>query len=624
MRNSITDSIFETETNRKPVSFLYWLSIGLCLLSLLFSIFVFFYIDKSKESEASIIPAFEDALNEGRYADALDMYRSIHDSSVSSDKTSDSDAEVLGQMENLVYEKTVTIENKIRFERYSLKNDDLKFLNGMGEITYSHLSNWLNLLCEDFLLGNIEKPDITFIFNEIMNVDNISAVASPLLREVDSIERARGVVQAAELEYTKGDYISAVQQYNTILEDSEGFVYNFADRRVDEIKEIMYQPMLEKCEHMLARYQYYSAEEILSSLAVIFPEDTRIGNDLIIATEKTSPVVDYYGSVEVICVRSLIADSTLAFEVNYNSGNEDIYMTTVEFSRMLEELYAQNYVLVDAEALVDISNEEYLVEQTLRVPEGKKPLILVIENLDYSLRNYGTGTCEKLVINDQGEICGQYVNSEGQEIVQRSAEAIGILDMFIEDHQDFSFNGVKGVISICGYESCFGYVVSEDEIDDHNFALNAIGRPSEDVTTQEIEANRNTVAQIVEILKDTGWKFASSTYGNINAEASTMDEIVSDFEKWEDQIGSLLGPTHMIVYPNGNFINGTDPRAEYLKDKGFRIFFGIGPNPYYTYGINYLYYDRTLINGSTMRNADLSRLFDVTKVYDDARVKKME
>ncbi len=82
------------------------------------------------------------------------------------------------QMENIVFEKAVTIENKIRYERYELKSEDLKFLNGMGEITYSHLSNWLNSLCEDFLLGNIEKPDITFIFNEITVVDNIEAVAS--------------------------------------------------------------------------------------------------------------------------------------------------------------------------------------------------------------------------------------------------------------------------------------------------------------------------------------------------------------------------------------------------------------------------------------------------------------
>ncbi|MBO7451624.1 MAG: hypothetical protein J6U54_14770 [Clostridiales bacterium] len=622
MRNSITENIFENAGKKGSVSILYWISLVLCVSVLLFSVGVFIFLDRSKESKESIIPQFEAALNDGRYDDALSMYREIHDSD--DPMKNDERQELMTKMENLVYEKAITIENKIRYERYSLKTDDLKFLNGMGEITYSHLSNWLNFLCEEFLLGNIEKPDITFIFDEITVVDNISAVASPLLREVDSIEMARGVVQSAEDKFSEGDYISSVQLYTSVLDDSEGFVHNFADKRVAEIKEIMYLPMLDECEHMLDRYQYYSAETILSSLAVIFPDDTRIANDLIMATEKTSPVVDYYGSVEVICVRQLIADTELAFGEDYSPSNDELYLTTTEFSNMLNELYAKNYVLVDAEALVDLSNEEYLVETNLRVPEGKKPLIIVIENLDYSMRNYGNGTCEKLVINEQGQVCGEYVNSAGQEVVTRSSEAIGILDMFIEEHPDFSFNGVKGVISICGYESCFGYVISEDEVDDHNLALNAIGRPSEDITSQDIEANKNTVSSIVKILKDTGWKFASSTYGNINAADSSMEEIVSDFDKWNEQIGSVLGTTHMIVYPNGNFINGTDPRAEHLKSLGFRIFFGIGPNPYYTYGINYLYYDRTLVNGSTMRNADLSRLFDVSAVYDDSRVKKLE
>ncbi len=75
----------------------------------------------------------------------------------------------------------------------------------------------------------------------------------------------------------------------------------------------------------------------------------------------------------------------------------------------------------------------------------------------------------------------------------------------------------------------------------------------------------------------------------------------------------------MLVYPNGNFINGTDSRAEYLKSIGFRIFFGIGSQAYYTYGINYLYYDRTLLNGQTLRTYDLSRMLDVTTVYDSNR-----
>lgn len=619
--------VFGKDTSRKPISIVYWLSIGLCIITLLFSLFVFFYINKTQKENESIIPQFKLALEHEEYKVALGMYRELHDEVVSADpgKTDEYEFQIsmMNEMEAIVSEKLVTIENKIRFERYNLKSTDLKFLNGMEELTNSQLSNWLNSLCEEFLLGTIEKPDVTFIFNEIIQVDKIDSVASPLLREIDSIEKARGVAQAAEAAYNTGDYISAVQQYNDLVSSSEGFVLTFSSERVEEIKDIMYDPMLTQCEHMLDNFQYYSAEELLSSLAVIFPDDNRISNDLLTATKNTSPVVQYYGTVEVICVRQLIADTSVAFGTNYVSTNDDVYLTTTEFQAILEQLYAENYVLVDAEALVDTSNEEYLVEQSLIIPEGKKPLIIIIENLDYSVRDVSNGTCVKLVLNDQQQVCGLYVNSQGDEVVQRSAESIGILDAFVENHPDFSFNGVKGVISISGYESCFGYVVSDDQIEDHNFALNAIGRPSENITDSEIEANKNTVSQIANKLKDTGWKFATSTYGNIDASQATMEEIQTDFDKWETQIGTLLGSVNMIVYPNGNYIKGTDERAEYLKAKGYRIFFGIGPKPYYTYGLNYLYYDRLLVNGSSLRNSDLSRLFDVTKVYDTNRIKEL-
>ena len=86
-----------------------------------------------------------------------------------------------------------------------------------------------------------------------------------------------------------------------------------------------------------------------------------------------------------------------------------------------------------------------------------------------------------------------------------------------------------------------------------------------------------------------------------------------------DQIGSLTDGVHMIVYPGGNYIYGTDPKAEYLKENGFRIFFGIGSNPYYIYGNNYLYYDRAIIRPDSLMNIDYSRLFDADDILDPER-----
>ena len=60
-------------------------------------------------------------------------------------------------------------------------------------------------------------------------------------------------------------------------------------------------------------------------------------------------------------------------------------------------------------------------------------------------------------------------------------------------------------------------------------------------------------------------------------------------------------------------------KCVYLKNLGFRIFFGVGPYPYYTFGDNYLYMDRAMMNGDTLRNVNYSRLFTASTIYDSAR-----
>lgn len=572
------------------------------------------WVKNVNKKEESVLPDFIRALDVGDYDEALSIYRSVHDKVVAADPDEadelQAEIEVMAQMENEVDTRLKTIEEAMRYERYEPTEGDIEFMTEMEELTSSRISQWLHDLCEEFLLGTVEKPDVIFIFDQMSQIGNISASAAPLLQEIEYIEMARGDVQAAESAYLAEDYVRAVQTYVQVTENYTGFVYDFSEKRIVEIKETMYEPMLTEGEHMLERYRYYSAENLFSDMATIFPDDQRINSDLLEATMNTTATEEYRGTVEVLCVRTLIADTSSP------GSDTDLMITTDEFRRMLEQLYANDYVIVDAETMADLSEETFITEVNLIVPEGKKPVILVLDTYDYSAYNYIYGCCNRLVINDQGQVCGEYLDSNGQSIVSREAEAIGILDAFIEEHPDFSFDGAKGVISLCGYESCFGYVVSEDEVDDRNNALASAGRPSVQFSESDIESNRTAVAEIVNVLLDTGWKFASSTYGQINAYESDMDTIVADTEKWLDQIGSLTGPVHMIVYPGGNYIYGTDDRAEYLKENGFRIFFGMGSNPYYIYGSNYLYYDRTMISDSTLRNSDLSRLFDASLVLD--------
>ena len=609
----------------KPRSMGMWIMIGLGIASLvaMFSIMVF--VTKDSQRLAGIMPGFNEALDKHDYSKALSMYRDLNDTIINRDPDDDRDLseeyEILTQMEAVVNERVATIENRIRNERYEPTQDDISFLEGLSELTGARMTNWLTGLCEEFLLGTIEKPTLMFIFDKLESLSNLSAAARPLRAEIDQIELSRGDIQSAESLFASADYIEAVKCYENVISMSEGFVNEFAKKRLEDCKKDMYQPMMKIADNMLANLQYYSAEELLSALARIFPDDQVIQSNLFMATSNTSPVSPYTGSVEVICVKPLIADTNVAFELNYVSSTDSYYITTSEFRAVLESLYAKGYCLVDPTNMADLSNPTFVTTFDIVVPEGKKPLVIILEDFSYTASREKIGMCRRLVLNDMGQVCGEYVSSSGQTVVSRNSEAIGILDAFVEEHPDFSYNGVKGIISLTGYQSIFGYVTDQDQVDDRNNGLEAAGLPTISPTDSEIEANRTTVQSIVDKLKDSGWVMASSTYGFINANHCEIDTIQNDTEKWLAQVGEITGPVSILVYPNGDFIRGSDPRCVYLKDHGFRLFFGAGPSPYYTYGDNYLYFDRCMLTGDTLRNVDYSRLFNKEEVYDSSRKK---
>ena len=577
--------------------------------------------------EMDTVPSFELAIDEGRYSDALDIYRNVQDdvlkASPDAEASIASRLKLLDQMESIVKERVNTICDRIIDNRYVLTPSDIKFLDSMKELTSSVVSQRLSSLCEDFLLGKVEKPVVTYFFDQVQPIGNFAATANPLLRELDYIETATGDVQNAEKALSNGDYIAAVKKYTQVSAAYNGFVNDYSNNRIAYIKETMYEPMMEEGEHLLQTYKFYSAEKLFSDLAVIFPEDEMIKGNLLTATSYTTEVKEYRGKIEVICVRSLIADTDVAFSGRYHSSNTDLYLTVSEFEKILENLYERGYVLVDVENLIDQSDPSFLLEKNLKVPKGKKPLAVVIENLQLSASSYRCGTCRRLVLNDENQVCGEYQNSAGETVIGRTAEAIGVLDTFVEKHPDFTYDGAKGIISVSGYESCFGYVVSADEIDDRNKALSAINLPQINPTSEEIEYNRAKVMEIVSVLKDNGWKFASCTYSYIDDCRHTEKEVLmEDHTKWMEQIGSLFGEVHMLCYPNGNYIYGTDDRAVYFKNRGFRIFFGGGATPYYTYGDNYLYLDRAMMSYKTLTRKAYQELFDYTKIIDPAREQK--
>lgn len=602
----------------------YYIAAAVCAFVMIAVGICFYVITTRQEERESTINEFKACMASGDYSRAIEIYRSVQDDVISKSPEEAANAEyelnMLEQMETIVGERVEKICSSIRYERYVPSSSDVEFLEQMQEITSSLVSAKFNELCEEFLLGTIEKPDIIFVFDQLSPISNYSATAGPLLREIDYIETAKGDVRNAEEAFAGKDYISAVKSYRKVLNSYEGFVHSYSDKRISEIKEVMYEPLIGECEHMLEKYKYYSAEKVLSDMAEIFPEDDIINNALLEATSNTVETTEYKGKIPVLCVRNLICDTDTAFKRPQSGSDNDYYITVNEFSAILEELYANDYILVDPLTYAGMENETYMVERPLTIPVGKKPVIIMIDNLTYGLATVGDGVCNKLTLNDKGEILSEYTTADGEVRSGREYEAIGILDAFVSRHPDFSFDGVKGTIAVSGFESVFGYVVSRNQADYRQKASESMGLDPVSYTDDEISSNCKTVSNIAAALKDNGWQFASNTYAFFNsAKNEKIDSIKKDTKLWLDEIGVLLGEVHMISYPNGNYIPGSDERAEYLKSKGFRVYFGTGTEPYTTYGYNYLYYDRIMVSSWTLSKYNFKAFFDKSKIMDPAR-----
>jgi len=65
-----------------------------------------------------------------------------------------------------------------------------------------------------------------------------------------------------------------------------------------------------------------------------------------------------------------------------------------------------------------------------------------------------------------------------------------------------------------------------------------------------------------------------------------MEWIQRDTRRWEEEVGSLVGPTQILFYPHGARPDGDHdqgepgPQFRFLQEFGFRIFASVGINSY--------------------------------------------
>lgn len=302
-------------------------------------------------------------------------------------------------------------------------------------------------------------------------------------------------------------------------------------------------------------------------------------------------------------------------------GLDDWMVTVDEYNKILQSVYDNGYVLVNmndvwSEYTTD-SGQTRMRRNTLMVPEGKKPLVISFDDTNYYEYMLEEGFTSKLVLGDDGNIWAECTDPyTGETFLTQDLDAITILDKFVAEHPDFSMNGVKGCLSLTGYQGILGYRTQTNTDD----------------TSAAFEANRQkeiaAVKPIVQRLKETGWYFGSHTWGHINLSTWSMESVKKDTQRWYDEVGSLVGPTQILFYPHGARPDGDHdqgdpgPMFQYLQGTGFRIFASVGINSYEKCKteISAVICDRLHPDGTTLRSGKslsrYSQFYDAKEIID--------
>lgn len=329
-----------------------------------------------------------------------------------------------------------------------------------------------------------------------------------------------------------------------------------AEREMREAKEIREEAVsthVEKAQRLAASYDYSGALAELALIEEEYQDDETVISSKIEFQRLQSNMDTYSGDVAHFSVKSLIVDPQLAFDyddLSYEYNNW--YLTVDEFKSILQQLYDNDYVLMDVhEIVVEVENEDGTTSFAVNrpnLPDGKTPIVLSFTEANYYASGDDNGFSTRLVLDEEGKVKNEYVDQQGNTLIG-AYDVIPIVDEFVEEHPDFSLRGAKGIVSVTGYQGVFGY---------------------------GIETGANEIREIAEILKEDGWYIACHGYGTdaMNTDMD-YDTFVEEMETWEKKVGSLVGDTDMIIFPYGDEVYAGDEKHDWLLEHGYQFFFGI-------------------------------------------------
>lgn len=387
-----------------------------------------------------------------------------------------------------------------------------------------------------------------------------------------------------------------------------------ADRVAIEASRVM-----EDAKLLAAGYNYSQAIEVLNSFTGNvddYPEMVALKSEYVNAMGKLVEWNDP-NAIPNLSFHVLIEDPARAFsDGEYGGLYNRNFVTTEEFSRILQNLYANNYVLVDYDSFVSSNagtdgTQTFFVDG-VQLPEGKKPVMItetMVNYFNYMIDKdndgaYGDGFASKLVVTPSGDVKAEYVDANGQTLTG-DYDLVPILETFIKAHPDFSYQGARAILAVTGSEGIFGYRIN----------TSVISTQGNDYYSEQVAGAQ----RVVDALREKGYTMACFTYGNVSYKEKNANQISADVTSWTNEITPVIGEVDVLVYARTCDIGDyTGNKFTVLYNAGFRYFVTNGDEPSTSVNSSFVKQTRLMVTGENMawKASNFADLFDCNTVIN--------
>lgn len=506
-------------------------------------------------------------------------------------------------------------------EGASLTEADLDWMEDYAAMAGHYMTQALSHQLGRYLAHEFDQASFIHFAGQLTRLPYLARDSQALVQEADLLEAVKeGLKEANEARdrgalYEESKILTQIMAAWDLSRLEPARLY--LEDRLSLAWEGYYQEEIAVIRQEMARDKTYDAAVRIKRLLAWFQDDQELLAFYDICQAKNpDKVVTWWDPVEHLAIKPLIADSQRAFDGDkYQAAADRDLLLTGEFEKILFELYDRDYVLVDSRAFV--SPEGRL--QGIVCPQGKKPLVLVLEDYYASLPRAESGIAWRLQLNEDDRIEGVLLDADGSERADPSFTALGILEAFLESHPDFSFNGARGVIALVGQYGILGYPVADvQELTLRRDARDS-GLDPDLIPRADFAYNRQVLDRLLQALQARNWTLASGSYARLSLPFSSLALIDQDIAMTAQWMEHYTGKLEGLYCPFGDHLESDPVKTARYTQAGYSLQSGYGAWAYWQEGDGYAYVSRTYVSGSGLRQPwvnHLDRFFDAARVLD--------